>query len=155
MFQVNPRAYFWGLVKSISLAANAAGNTTIANASDGDVYIRKLRAKAWLTNAATAIAGSPLNSQGFPTAAGVTLASTALVRMNLKIGNRQVWQEEVSLFSLHGEAGRVFEFDLVLPKVANRQEIIWSVTNASGVAVTVELSADCVAVPVGEQPFMP
>lgn len=153
MYQVNPRAYFWGLVKSIALAANASGSTTIQNASDGDLYVRTLRVKAWLTNAATAIAGSPLNSSGFPTAAGVTLAATTLVKINLKIGNRQVWQEEVSLFGLHGEAGRPYEFDLVLPKVANRQEISWSVTNNTAVAVTVELSADCLAVPAGEQPF--
>lgn len=155
MFSVNPRAYFWGLVRQVQLAANSTASTNIQNASDGDLYIRKLRVKAWLTNTATAIAGSPLNSQGFPTAAGVTLAATTLVRINMKIGNRQVWQEEVSLFGLHGEAGRPYEFDLVLPKVANRQEIAWSITNATGVAVTVELSADCIAVPPGQEPFTP
>ena len=153
MFSVNPRAYFWGLVKSLAVAANTTGSATIQNASDGDLYVRRLRVKCWLTSAATAIAGSPLNSQGFPTAAGATLGATTLVKINLKVGNRQVWQEEISVFGLHGEAGRPYEFDLVLPKIANRQEVSWSVTNGTALAITLELSADCVAVPAGEAPF--
>jgi hypothetical protein len=153
--QVNPKAWFWGLGKSVSLAAGATTNTTIANQSGGDLYIQKVRIKASLTAIATAIAGTPLNSQGHPTAASGTMAPTTLVTVNFKIGGNQLFQQDVSLFALHGEAGRPYEFELVLPKLVNKQELSWTVTNGTLQGVTVECLADCVAVPVGQEPFVP
>lgn len=154
---VNPKAWFWGLAKSINCAASSgasANTTTIANQSGGDLYIQKLRVKAFQTAIVAAIAGTPLNSSGGPTAASGTMGATTLVKIQLKIGNNQIFQQEVSLFALHGESGLPYEFDLVLPKLVNKQELSWSVINDTLLAITVELLADCVAVPVGQVPFI-
>ncbi len=152
--QVNPRAWFWGLNKTNTpIAAGAASQTTVPNQSGGDLFIQRLRLKAFLSSAAVAIAGTPLNSQGQATAANGTMAPTTLVTVNFKIGGNQIFQQEVSLFALHGEAGRPYEFDVVLPKLVNKQDLSWSTTNSSAVAISIELCADCIAVPVGEVPF--
>jgi hypothetical protein len=154
--QVNPKAWFWGLNKTVtSIATGAASTTTIPNQSGGDLFIQKLRIKAFLTSIATAIAGTPLNSQGHPTAASGTMAPTTLVTIQLKIGGNQLFQQEVSLFALHGESGDAYEFELVLPKLVNKQDLSWSITNGTLQTISVELFADCIAVPVGQTPFVP
>ena len=158
MLTVNPKAWFWGLAKTLVCAASSssgANTTTVPNQSGGDLYVRRLRIKATLTvTALGALAGTPLTPSGGATAANDTLPSTATVTIMLKVGNSQIFQQEVSLYALHGEYGVPYEFDMVLPKVINKQDLSWSATNNATVQVSLELLADCIAVPVGEKPFV-
>jgi hypothetical protein len=155
--QVNPNARFWGLARTQATAAGSSSNTNtvdVPNASGGDLYVQRLRFKAWQTAAVVAIAGTPLNSQGHPTAASGTMAPSTLITINVKVGANQWFSQDVSIFALHGEEGKPYEFELTLPKVGNRQSLSWSVGNATLVAATVEMLADCIAVPAGEPPFV-
>lgn len=156
--QLNPKAYFWSLVKTLACAASSsstANTTTLPNNSGGDLYFQRLRCKAFLTSAAlAALAGTPLVNTASATAASDTLPANTLVTIQLKIGQQQLFSQEVSLFALHGESGRPYEFDLVLPKLISKQDLIWSVTNNTTVAVTVEIEIPCAAVPPREPLFV-
>lgn len=156
--RINPLAWFWGLAKTVSLAASTgadANSSTIANTSGADLYLHKLRATAYLTSTTSSgIAGTPLLTTASPTIGSNTLMANTLVTLQLKIGNQTLWSQAVSLATLMGIDGKGFEWELVLPKLGKGQDLQYSFVNTHAVGVTVDLEIDTIAVEPGQPPFV-
>lgn len=154
MLNTNRNAEFAAIVAAQAAIATAtAGSFTGRNTTGRDFYGTRFRIlPSYDGTQNSQVSGTPLARFTDPLGDN-DVARASLVTVNLKVGNRTFFTQEVTAQALHDDYTGWHDFNSVLPLIATDQELSISYTNSSGVTIKLEAVMEGFTVPKGQPPF--